>query len=609
MLVDVVKVTTTVVILLFTLLECTYRVQSGILYGDYIQAPPWLIWQLSGFHPHPNFTPKPPVQQIATEAASIEVGQRKKSSAPKSKKTASSKHNKCVNDGWDPHNADRKFGIPRDTDEKICHMPFISEYRSYLKVFQEGLPKCNKGKKVKKRKNGCCMDIIVVGAGVSGLAAAGLLSKAGHNIKVLEASDRVGGRVQTYRDLANGWQAELGAMRIPKTHEFTLGYAKRHNLTLEKFNNAPWRYNMHERTLKPDYDLEDLNFFKNEFNIHPKDRHHKAAKIFMEALKKPNEDFECLSWKEIVKKYDKYSLRSWLTGKANMSADTVDYISVFYNIESFLDVGLVEILVDECVQVDPDFEYIRHGMDLLPRAMAENLNIQYNAKVTEIDQSGYKIRVKIDCKGVNCNDIDDHTFKADAIVMAIPAGPSASVEFKPKLSLQKTHALRTTPYSSSTKVVLAFEKPFWADQNGDTGGATLTDLPVKQIYYEMNTHKSGVGVVLASYTWGRDAQRHNGMSDDDLIDECVKSLAKIHNYSYDKVNKLLLKGVVKRWDMDENALGAFTMFNPFQYTQIDDDLRKSTGRIYFCGEHTESPHAWIDTAIKSGGQSSQGNHR
>ena len=42
-----------------------------------------------------------------------------------------------------------------------------------------------------------------------------------------------------------------------------------------------------------------------------------------------------------------------------------------------------------------------------------------------------------------------------------------------------------------SKVVLAFEKPFWADQNGDIGGATLTDLPVKQIYYEMNTHKSG----------------------------------------------------------------------------------------------------------------------
>ena len=103
----------------------------------------------------------------------------------------------------------------------------------------------------------------------------------GHNVKVLEASDRVGGRVQTYRDLANGWQAELGAMRIPKTHKFTLGYANRHNLTLKKFNNAKLRYNIHERNLKPDYDLEDLNFFKNEFNVHTKDRHQKAGKMIV----------------------------------------------------------------------------------------------------------------------------------------------------------------------------------------------------------------------------------------------------------------------------------------------------------------------------------------
>ena len=75
-------------------------------------------------------------------------------------------------------------------------------------------------------------------------------------------------------------------------------------------------------------------------------------------------------------------------------------------------------------------------------------------------------------------------------------------------------------------------------------------------------------MVLASYTWGRDAQRHTGMSDEDLIEECVRSMAKIHSMPYDQVKKLLLKGVVKRWDLDENALGAFTMFHPFQVNLI-----------------------------------------
>ena len=60
------------------------------------------------------------------------------------------------------------------------------------------------------------------------------------------------------------------------------------------------------------------------------------------------------------------------------------------------------MMIDECVFSAPNFQYIRNGMDLLPRAMAKNLNnnarIQYNSRVTEIDQSSYKIRIKTDCK-------------------------------------------------------------------------------------------------------------------------------------------------------------------------------------------------------------------
>ena len=70
------------------------------------------------------------------------------------------------------------------------------------------------------------------------------------------------------RDFAGGWQAELGAMRIPKQHQFTLEVAKRYNLTLKPFNNNPHRYHVFGKQLdKKKKDANSLNFFLDEFNV------------------------------------------------------------------------------------------------------------------------------------------------------------------------------------------------------------------------------------------------------------------------------------------------------------------------------------------------------
>lgn len=78
--------------------------------------------------------------------------------------------------------------------------------------------------------------IVVVGAGVSGLVAAYELRAAGHNVSVVEARNRIGGRVLTIREpFSAAHSAEAGAARIPPHHDLTLGYAAHFGLELSEF--------------------------------------------------------------------------------------------------------------------------------------------------------------------------------------------------------------------------------------------------------------------------------------------------------------------------------------------------------------------------------------
>lgn len=88
------------------------------------------------------------------------------------------------------------------------------------------------GQQTKRR--GPAKKIIVVGAGLAGLCAAYELTQAGHDVTVIEAQLRPGGRVCTFRSpFSDGMYAEVGAMHIPDTHELTLHYAQLFNLSLD----------------------------------------------------------------------------------------------------------------------------------------------------------------------------------------------------------------------------------------------------------------------------------------------------------------------------------------------------------------------------------------
>ena len=84
--------------------------------------------------------------------------------------------------------------------------------------------------------SGPAKKVLVLGAGMAGLAAAYELSKLGHDVTILEARTRPGGRVHTLREpFSDGLFAEAGAARIPETHDLTHKYVKEFALPLEPF--------------------------------------------------------------------------------------------------------------------------------------------------------------------------------------------------------------------------------------------------------------------------------------------------------------------------------------------------------------------------------------
>ncbi|MBI2782124.1 MAG: flavin monoamine oxidase family protein [Chloroflexi bacterium] len=436
--------------------------------------------------------------------------------------------------------------------------------------------------------------VIIIGGGMAGLVAGYELARAGHDPLILEAQNRVGGRVYTLRTFAPGLYAEAGAMRIPRVHDLTLGYIDHFGLPLRPFvmGNPRGLVYVGGRRLT----AEQAGVAPDElgFPVAPHERGRSHSALWDDATRELRawiEADEDAGWERIRQEYDGYTIREFLEVRG-FSEGAIEMYGVMNFVESGINNAVMEEFREDFGKAYEDMQEIVGGSDNLPNAFYREIpdRVRFGAEVHAIDQDPDGVTVHFKTEAGR------YAERGDYAIVTLPFSVLRQVEILTPFSHEKQRAIRQLNYAASTKVLFQVRERIWEADDGIYGGATVTDLPIRRMNYPTPDPSSPRGILLASYTWDQDAARWGAMDEETRLEEALDDVARIHP----RIRDVYEVGASHAWYNDRFANGAFAMFEAGQQTQLQADIVRPEGRIYFAGEHCSLYHAWIQGALESG---------
>jgi len=396
------------------------------------------------------------------------------------------------------------------------------------------------------------MKTLVVGAGLSGLVAAHRLQAAGHEVTILEARPRVGGRVLTLRKpFTEGQHADVGAMILYEGQNTILDLCREFGIELTPVKTVGAelpRVKLDGRLLDP----EEIGAGFGELA--------KAQSA------RPAEPFETAA--------------AWVR-RCRLSARAIGLLDALIEIQPSVPLRFVDA---RSLHLGPEqYLQIAGGNDQLPRRLAQELDVRLEHVVRLIDWSRSSVVVETE-KG---------QFEGDLLVLAVPGPLTTDIGWNPPLPAEKVRALVSLRYGTGAGVAAQYR------ERGPVSGSVRTAFFSDRIprwMLDLSVDQPGGAAIVTTILSAESEPR--GLAQDDVLGQIDSVLGEITGSAVTR-----LGGAMVSWTDDPFARCiARAPIGDQRETVLREIKRPLDKRVFFTGEHTDERPGpgGMDGAIRSG---------
>jgi monoamine oxidase len=434
-------------------------------------------------------------------------------------------------------------------------------------------------------------DVCVVGAGYAGLTTARRLTQAGKSVAVLEARDRVGGRIWT-QHLSDGTPVDRGGAWVGPDHDAMFGLAREMGVSTYK----TW--------VKGKHLLIDGDRTRRYTGLIPKISPLAIGTIALAQLKidrmakklpldAPWDAEQAAEWDArsiadylehtgirtpIARDLYEMAVRGLFTGDLNDAS----FLHLLFLVRGH---GSINTLFS--IEKGAQENMVEGGAGSIARKMADELGdaIHLNAPVRSITQHDDHVIVESDAVSVS----------ARQVVVATPPALTLEIAFDPVLPDDRLTLYRNTIGGPETKTLVVYDQPFWraegfSGQTSEPGSAAEVTLDA--------TPASGSPGVIGAFTFGPVAERIDALDPTERRRLVVKALT-------DRLGPCAASPVdfieTPWWAQEWTRGCSFAHIRPGFLSRYGHLIRVPFGRVHWAGTETSTTsHGAMDGAVRSG---------